>query len=84
MQAHLIQIGNSMGIRIPKHLIKECDLEGDVELLGVRGTLVVRPVSTVRHGWDKAFADMAKHGDDRLIDAVSRQETAWDRSEWRW
>ncbi len=84
MTTHLIQIGNSMGIRIPKNLIKECGLEGELELEGSQGTLVIRSVSAARGGWDAAFAKMAARGDDQLLDAVTGKETHWERAEWKW
>lgn len=32
MRAKIIKIGNSRGIRIPSHLLKESGIEGEVEL----------------------------------------------------
>jgi hypothetical protein len=29
--------------------------------------IVIRPALPVRHGWDEAFRQMAKAGDDRLL-----------------
>ena len=84
MQTHLIQIGNSMGIRIPKNLIKECGLNGELELESASGALLVRPISKARGGWEKACARMAARGDDKLLDPASQNETSWERAEWKW
>jgi antitoxin MazE len=84
MQTHLIQIGNSMGIRIPKNLIKECGLSGELELRGAPGALLIKQISKARNGWEKAFAEMAERGDDKFLDGMASFETSWDRTEWKW
>ncbi len=82
MRASLIQIGNSRGIRIPKPLLEQTGLQGKVEI-EVRGEqLVIRPADLPRAGWADAFARMAEHGEDGLLDR--ERPTKWDRSEWQW
>lgn len=44
MITSLIQIGNSRGIRIPKPLLNESALEGEVELLVKKGEIRIVPV----------------------------------------
>jgi antitoxin MazE len=83
MKAQIIQIGNSKGIRIPKHLLEECRLEDEVELEAQPGQLVVRPLGSPRHGWAEAFEKMAKYGDDVLLDK-NPPETKWSRKDWKW
>ncbi len=39
----LIKIGNSKGIRIPRHLIEKCGLSDTVELRVEEGKLVISP-----------------------------------------
>ncbi len=84
MRAKLIPIGNSQGIRIPKPLIDQVGLYGDLEMTVESGALVVRRAHGVREGWDAAYAEMAKRGDDRLIDGDMLAGTAWDDEEWEW
>jgi antitoxin MazE len=82
VKARIVRIGNSQGIRIPKPLIEQTGLDGDVEV-AVRGnTLVISPARRPRAGWAEAFRTMAQHGDDRLIDEP--RPTRWDEDEWRW
>jgi antitoxin MazE len=82
MKARIVRIGNSRGIRIPKPLIEQTGLIGDVEV-AVRGnTLVISPAARPRAGWAEAFRAMAQHGDDRLVDEA--RPTRWDEDEWRW
>lgn len=56
MKTELIQIGNSRGIRIPKAIIEQCDLEGKLELDVHDGALIIRPLApSPRAGWEEAF-----------------------------
>jgi antitoxin MazE len=84
MKSRIIPIGNSQGIRIPKALLNQTGLSGEVDLTVEQSALVVRPVSATRSGWDAAFSQMAALGDDKLLDADSRGLSSWDASEWQW
>ena len=84
MRAQIIQIGNSKGIRIPRPILEQCQLEEEVELEAQPGQLVVRPVGGPRHGWAAAFEQMAKYGDDELLDEGGGPTTQWSRKDWKW
>jgi len=84
MRAHLVRVGNSRGLRLPKPLLRQAGLEGDVEIDVERNALVIRPVRRARAGWDDAFARMARRGDDRPMDITEAPTTRWDEDEWRW
>jgi antitoxin MazE len=70
MNTKLVQIGNSRGIRIPKALIEQAGLIGNVELNLRDGELVIRPVRKARKGnpragWDEAMAKAVReHGNE--------------------
>ena len=81
MRTRIVKIGNSQGIRIPKPLLEQAGLDGDVELVLEGGVLVVKPAQA-RQGWDGAFQAMAEEGDDRLLDASDG--TRFDDEEWTW
>ncbi|HEY3303364.1 MAG TPA: AbrB/MazE/SpoVT family DNA-binding domain-containing protein [Candidatus Binatia bacterium] len=84
MKISVVRIGNSRGIRIPKTILDQCQL-GDTVELGVRnGQLVVKPAARPRAGWEEAFRQMARQGDDKLLDRESLSATQWDRTEWKW
>ncbi len=54
--AHLIRIGNSQGIRIPKPLIELAQLEGkELQLRLVEGGLLISPEARVREGLAKCY-----------------------------
>ncbi|MBI2759903.1 MAG: AbrB/MazE/SpoVT family DNA-binding domain-containing protein [Chloroflexi bacterium] len=84
MKTHLIRIGNSRGIRIPRAVVEQCRFGATVELEVHDGALLVRPVDQPRLGWDEAFRRMAEHGDDALTDTAETPPSRWDESEWEW
>jgi antitoxin MazE len=84
MKARIVAIGNSKGIRLPKPLLEEAGLSGIVEVTVEDSSLVIKPVNSVRAGWDKAFAKMAARGDDKLLDSDAPALTTWDEREWQW
>jgi len=84
IKAHIVRIGNSRGVRIPKFLLERLGLADEVELEARQDRLIVRPARRVRAGWDEAFQGMAAHGDDRLLDRAAPAPTRWDASEWKW
>jgi len=84
MKARVVRIGNSQGIRIPKSVIEQCHLHGAVDLEIQQGQLVIRSATKPRAGWDQAFEQMHRNGEDRLPDQESSASPTWDRSEWTW
>lgn len=38
----------------------------------------------VREGWDAECAEMARTGDDRLLDGEVYATSSWDHTEWEW
>ncbi len=84
MRAHIVRIGNSQGIRIPKVIIEQCNLGPDVELEVENGKLIIRSASLPRQGWEKKFKSMAATGDDSLLDSELASQSVWDEEEWQW
>lgn len=85
MKARIVQIGNSQGIRIPKALLDETGLAGDVEISIVKGSLVIRPTRKARAGWAAAFRQMAQRCDDALLDPELLDRLCkWDEQDWQW
>lgn len=84
MRTKIVRIGNSQGIRIPKPLLEQSGLEGEVDLRVDDHSLVISPVRQVREGWDRAFAAMAERGDDDLLDTETPSLSTWDDEEWEW
>lgn len=82
MKARLVQIGNSRGIRLPKTVLAEANLEDEVELKAEPGCIVIRSARRPRAGWAEAAQQMRKRGEDRLLDQPV--STRFDREEWKW
>lgn len=83
MRTRIVKIGNSEGIRIPKPLLEETGLSGEVELTVEGARLILSPIQNPRDGWDEAFAATASQGGDSLLDADSLPPTDWEES-WVW
>mgnify|MGYP006216027413 FL=1 len=81
-RTRIIRIGNSQGVRIPKPLLEESGLAGEVELKAEEGAIVIRSLRPPREGWEAAFEAMATEGDDALLDESA--PTDWDDTEWVW
>ena len=59
MQTQVIQVGNSLGIRLPKSVLESCSLEKSAKLdIQTRsGSIVLKPIRKSRDGWAQAFQD---------------------------
>jgi len=84
MRTKIIIIGNSKGIRIPKPLIEEAELEEEVDITIRDNSIVISSASHPREGWVKAFKEMRNKGDDSLIDGDQSTWSEWDKDEWEW
>jgi antitoxin MazE len=80
MEAKIIKIGNSKGLRLSKTVLEKYDIQDKVELILEEDQIILRPVELPRKGWDEKFKEMAKREDDELlIDDVFIDE---DLEEW--
>ena len=82
MKTHLVHIGNSRGVRLPKTIIAKAGLTDEVEL-GVRdGAVIIARATSARSGWADAARQMRQRDEDRLLDAST--PTRFDEQEWQW
>ena len=82
MKAQIIQIGNSQGIRIPKVLLEESRIIGEVDLELHADGILIRNAQKPRAGWEDAFRLMAENDDDELANDGST--SGFDKKEWQW
>ncbi len=82
VKSHLVRIGNSRGVRIPKLWINQLNLNDKVEMAVEEDQLVIRPVRHPREGWEEQFRRMHERGDDRLMEGFAASD--WDEEEWEW
>jgi antitoxin MazE len=82
MKTNIVTIGNSQGIRIPKVLLEQSKLSGEVEL-EVRGeSIVILPSKKPRENWDEAFKQAKESGDEEIFGEDIQNE--FDEEEWEW
>ena len=67
MDISVIPIGNSKGIRLSKTLLEKYDIKNTVELILEKGYIIIKPKSSPRKGWDKAFKKMHSNKDDKSL-----------------
>jgi len=82
MKSRIVQIGNSRGIRLPKVLLEEAQLAGEVELQAELGRIVIHRGNRPRTGWAAAARKMRERDEDRLLDPTTA--TQFDEKEWKW
>lgn len=85
MKTKLIRIGNSQGVRIPKPVIEEIGLSGEIEMILKDNQIILRSSEETRKDWDHAFEKMAQENDDQLLDKEEVESPSrWDETEWTW
>ena len=67
MNVSVVQIGNSKGIRLSKTLIEKYNIKDTLEMILESGYIILKPISEPRKDWAKAFENMHKNGDDRML-----------------
>lgn len=82
MKTQIIQIGNSQGVRLPKVLLEESRITGDVELELHPEGILIRNAQKPRAGWEEAFKLMAENEDDEMGNEAG--STNFDKKEWQW
>lgn len=82
MKSQIIQIGNSQGVRLPKMLLEESRITGEVDLELLPDGILIRNAQKARSGWDEAFKQMAENEDDEL--AGGDTSTKFEKKEWQW
>jgi antitoxin MazE len=81
MIAKIIQIGNSKGIRIPNQILKELNIENQIELIinDKKDEIILKPMHKVRDGWFDSFKKMKSISEDKLL-----IDDSLDLKDWEW
>ena len=84
IKVHLTKVGNSRGIRIPRAILEQVNLEGELELIVQEGTLLIRPAIHPRQGWEDTFvnASLNLKEDSELTEPLVGNQ--FDDEEWTW
>ena len=67
MELSIVKIGNSKGFRLSKTLIEKYNIKDKVEVILEKGYFILKPIPSPRKGWENAFKEMNKNGDDSLL-----------------
>lgn len=82
MKAQIIQIGNSQGIRIPKVLLEESGISGEVDLESTADGILIRNIKKPRGDWEAIFTELGDTDDD--LQVTDDAATDFDKKEWKW
>lgn len=83
MKTKLIKIGNSIGIRIPRHMFEQIGLKNEVELEVKNNKIIIKPIIKLRAGWEDDFKRMSQNKDDVLLDKEYLENpSTWGNEEW--
>ena len=81
MIINIVPIGNSKGIRIPKAILDQCDIENEVDLEVENGKIIIEPIKRIpRNGWTESLIQMAETGEDQLLfeDTIDLEMEDWE------
>ena len=76
------KIGNSSGILLPKSMLQACGITTEVEIEVQDKTILLRPVQSVRRGWEAAFAAAYAAGEEPEGDLFEGISNEFDQAEW--
>jgi len=67
MEAKVLQIGNSKGLRLSKTILEKYKIGEFVHLRMEEHYIITEPLKKPRTNWAKSFKEMHKNGDDELL-----------------
>ena len=85
MHIRLIRVGNSQGIVLPKKLLQQYRLSGEVELQSTPEGLLIRPVaSPARQGWEAQMQAALAAGQAPEGELLEGFSDTFEETEWQW
>ncbi|MFA6915044.1 MAG: AbrB/MazE/SpoVT family DNA-binding domain-containing protein [Parachlamydiales bacterium] len=81
---HIIHIGNSFGVRIPKTIIQELGFKENMDLVFkvTEDGLLISPEKKAREGWEQEFKSSKKK--IKKPSLLSEFPNEFDKDEWKW
>lgn len=67
MEASIIKIGNSKGLRLSKTIIEKYNIKDKVELILENEHIILKTIALPRSNWEKEFQKMSEFDDDKLL-----------------
>ena len=84
MILEIVKIGNSRGIRIPKHILEECEILDSVEAEVRNGVLHLK-ATVPRMNCEKQFINSLKrYGQDDELSSENEINLDISEGEWEW
>ena len=82
--AHIIHIGNSFGVRIPKTIIQQVGFNENMDLVFkiTKEGLLISSAKQAREGWEQKFKSTKKGLKDPSL--LSDFSNEFDEDEWKW
>ena len=85
MHIRLIRVGNSQGIVLPKKLLQQYRLSGEVELQSTPEGLLISPVaSPARQGWEAQMQAALAAGQAPEGELLEGFSDTFEETEWQW
>ncbi|NOU48573.1 MAG: AbrB/MazE/SpoVT family DNA-binding domain-containing protein [Bacteroidales bacterium] len=67
MEASIIKIGNSKGLRLSKSILEKYNIGEKVEIILEKGRIILKRIENPRKNWEAAFQKMHTENDDQLL-----------------
>jgi len=81
MQVNVVKIGNSKGIRIPKKVLDQCQVDETLDLNVQDNVIMLTPMHKhPREGWAESAKLCHERGDDKLL----IPDVLDDDQDWEW
>ena len=82
----LTKIGNSQGVRIPKPIIKQANLENaEIEFEITKNGLLLKPVKkTIRQNWEENIKDILSKNKNIKDEGLLEDFLDEELEEWEW
>ena len=80
MEAAIIKIGNSKGLRLSKSILEQYNISDKVEIILEKDRIILLPMESPRKHWEEAFSEMHSNNDDQLLNDDVLNDETWE--EW--
>lgn len=82
--AHIIQIGNSLGVRIPKAVIQQVGFKENTDLVFkvTKEGLLISSQKQAREGWEQKFNSPKRR--TKKSSLLGEFANEFDKDEWKW
>ncbi len=81
---HLIHIGNSLGVRIPKAIIQQLGFKENMDLVFkvTENGLLISPKKQAREGWEEKFKTLKRREKRQFLSGDFSNDFDRDECEW--